>query len=50
VARTGNWELPFYLVGVLGVLCGLIFVFLVSTKPVEVAGLAPAAPLREAAK
>jgi ACS family glucarate transporter-like MFS transporter len=50
VARTGNWALPFYLVGALGVLCGLIFVFLVSTKPVEVTGLAPAAPLRETTK
>src|SRR5262249_25402601 len=25
VARTGNWALPFYLVGVLGVFCSLIF-------------------------
>jgi sugar phosphate permease len=50
VARTGSWVLPFYLVGVLGVFCGLIFVFFVSTKPVAVAGLAPAARLREAAE
>jgi MFS family permease len=42
VARTGNWALPFYLVGVLGVCCSLVFCFLVSTKPVTVTGLAPA--------
>jgi len=42
VARTGNWALPFYLVGVLGMGCSLIFFFLVSPKPVAVAGFAPA--------
>ena len=33
VARTGSWTLPFYLVAALGVGCGLILFFLVSTKP-----------------
>lgn len=47
VARTGNWALPFYLVAALGVCCGLIFFFLVSTKPVKVAGLASAATPQE---
>jgi len=50
VARTGSWTLPFYLVAALGVYCGLVFFFLVSTKPVKIAGLASAAPLREVAK
>ncbi len=34
VARTGNWDLPFFLAAGLAVLSSLIFVFLVSTKPV----------------
>src|SRR5262249_41493785 len=48
VARTGNWALPFYLVGVLGVCCSLIFVFLVSAKPVIMTELPSATPLPEA--
>jgi nitrate/nitrite transporter NarK len=43
VARTGNWELPFYLVAVLGVCCSALFVFLVTAKPVVIPQ--PAAPL-----
>jgi sugar phosphate permease len=34
VAHTGNWDLPFFLAAGLAVLSSLIFVFLVSTKPV----------------
>ncbi len=50
VARTGNWALPFYLVGVLGICCSLIFVFLVSPKPVAMAELPSITPLQEATK
>jgi len=50
VARTGNWVLPFYLVGVLGMGCSLIFFFLVSPKPVAMAELPSATPLQEATK
>ena len=48
VARTGNWELPFYLVAVLGVCCGALFFFFVSAKPVTVPGLAVPATLQKA--
>jgi sugar phosphate permease len=47
VARTGSWVLPFYLAAALGVFCSLIFFFFVSIKPITIAGLAPAAALRE---
>ena len=50
VARTGNWALPFYLVAALGVLCGLIFFFLVSAKSIKITGLAAPAPLQEVTK
>src|SRR5215510_2157683 len=52
VARTGNWALPFYLVGVLGVCCSLILSLLVSPKPVARAELPSATPtpLPEATK
>ena len=36
VARTGNWDLPFLLAAGLAVLSSLIFIFMVSTKPVEI--------------
>ena len=39
VASTGSWTLPFYLVAVLGVLCSLLFIFFVTTDPVEIPGL-----------
>jgi len=42
VARTGSWVLPFYLVAALATLCSLLFVFLVTTKPVELPGLTEA--------
>ena len=48
VARTGNWELPFYLVAALGVCCGVLFFFFVSAKPVAVPDLAVPATLRKA--
>ncbi|HJY79593.1 MAG TPA: MFS transporter, partial [Candidatus Binatia bacterium] len=52
VARTGNWVLPFYLVGVLGVCCSLVLSLLVSPKPVVIAELPSATPtpLPEATK
>ncbi len=50
VAKTGNWALPFYLVGVLGMGCSLIFFFLVSPKPVAMTDLPSATPLQEATK
>jgi sugar phosphate permease len=49
VARTGNWVLPFYVAAACGVVCSLTFVFLVSTKPVAIADLAPAVDSQEAA-
>ena len=36
LARTGNWDLPFLLAAGLAVLSSLIFIFMVSTKPVEI--------------
>lgn len=39
VASTGSWTLPFYLVAVLGVFCSVIFLFFVTTDPVEIPGL-----------
>ena len=50
VARTGNWALPFYLVGLLGVCCSLIFFFLVSPKPITMTELPSATPLPEAVR
>ncbi len=50
VAGTGSWTLPFYLVAVLGVFCSLIFVLLVSTKPVEVAEPLPAVAVGQGAE
>jgi sugar phosphate permease len=50
VARTGNWALPFYLVGVLGMCCSLIFFFLVSPKPLAMVELPSVTPLQEATK
>lgn len=50
VARTGNWALPFYLVGALGMCCSLIFFFLVSPKPVAMVELPSVTPLQEATK
>lgn len=47
VASTGSWVLPFYLAAVLGLLCSLIFFFLVSTKPVELAEVAAPTVVRE---
>ena len=44
VARTGNWDLPFFLAAGLAVLSSLIFVFLVSTKPVVIPGLDSVTP------
>lgn len=41
VASTGNWMLPFYLVAALAALCSLLFIFLVTTQPVEIPDLAP---------
>jgi ACS family hexuronate transporter-like MFS transporter len=40
VARTGDWQLPFYLAATLGLFCGAIFFALVSTKPVRIPGMA----------
>lgn len=48
VARTGSWTLPFYLVAVLGVICSLSLVFLVSAKPVTIAGTPAVATLHKA--
>jgi MFS family permease len=48
VARIGNWELPFYLVAVLGGCCSALFVFLVSGKPVVIPQLATPIALQEA--
>lgn len=42
VARTGDWQQPFYLAAALGVVCSAIFFFLVSTKPVQVPDLSAA--------
>lgn len=39
VASTGSWTLPFYLATVLGVVCSTIFIFFVTTDPVEIPGL-----------
>ena len=39
VASTGSWTLPFYLVAVLGVFCSGIFLFFVTTDPVEIPGV-----------
>ena len=50
VARTGNWELPFYLVAILGVCCSALFVFLVSAKPVVIPQLAAPVSLQKAAE
>jgi sugar phosphate permease len=41
VARTGDWQQPFYLAAGLGLLCSAIFFFLVSTKPVRVTAFPP---------
>ena len=43
-ARTGNWDLPFFLAAGLAVLSSLIFVFLVSTKPVVIPELDSVTP------
>jgi len=40
VASTGSWTLPFYLVAALGVVCSLLFMFFVTTEPIEIPGLA----------
>ncbi|MCE2487097.1 MAG: MFS transporter [Desulfurellaceae bacterium] len=40
VASTGSWTLPFYLVAALGVVCSLLFMFFVTTEPLEIPGLA----------
>jgi sugar phosphate permease len=48
VAQTGSWTLPFYLVAALGVCCGLMLIFLVSTKPVVIGGAPPVPLLRRA--
>jgi sugar phosphate permease len=50
VARTGNWELPFYLVALLGVCCSALFVFLVTVKPIVIPQLATPATLQKATK
>ncbi len=39
VASTGSWTLPFYLVAVLGVFCSVIFLFFVTTDPIQISGL-----------
>ncbi len=39
VASTGSWTLPFYLVAVLGVFCSVIFLFFVTTDPIQIPGL-----------
>lgn len=40
MASTGSWTLPFYLVAALGVVCSLLFMFFVTTEPLEIPGLA----------
>ena len=40
MASTGSWTLPFYLVAALGVVCSLLFMFFVTTDPIEIPGLA----------
>lgn len=41
VARTGDWQQPFYLAAALGAICSVVFFFCVSTRPVQVTRLAP---------
>ena len=40
MASTGSWTLPFYMVAALGVVCSLLFMFFVTTDPIEIPGLA----------
>jgi MFS family permease len=47
IARTGDWALPFYLVAVLGVCCGLILFCLVSPKPMASAGVSSVPSFRK---